>query len=87
MTKNSMGQNRTNWPKLFATFLSKLPRLTFKFAGSYLRIKSQSNKAGRRFQKELVRQGINKEMAKELTNIYLQPADLRSYTGSFFKIG
>jgi hypothetical protein len=47
-------------------------------------MKRQSNKAGRKFQKELMNQGIDKQMAKDLTEIYLQPADLRSYTGSFF---
>ena len=82
-----MGQKRTDWPKLFGTFLSKLPLLTLKFGGLYLRMKRQSNKAGRKFQKELMNQGIDKQMAKDLTEIYLQPADLRSYTGSFFKMG
>jgi len=86
MTKNSTGQKRTDWPKLFGTFLSKLPLLTFKFGGLYLRMKRQSNKAGRKFQKELMKQGIDKQMAKILTEIYLQPADLRSYTGSLFKM-
>lgn len=87
MKKKSMGQKRADWPKLFGTFLSKLPRLTFRFGLSYLRIKRQSNKAGRKFEKELKRQGINKQKAKELTRIYLQPADIRSYTDSIFKLG
>jgi hypothetical protein len=83
MAKNSRGQNRANGFKYMGTFLPKLPLLIFKFGGLYLRIKNQSNKAGKRFKKELIKQGIDKQRANELTSIYLQPADLRSYMTNF----
>jgi hypothetical protein len=50
-------------------------------------MKRQSNKAGRKFQKELIKHGVDKKNAKDLTEIYLQPADLGSYTDSMFKLG
>ena len=83
MTKNSKGQNRTSGFKFLGILLPKLPLLTFKFGGLYLRIKSQSTKAGKKFKKELMKQGIDKQRAEELTEIYLQPANFRSYMNNF----
>jgi len=82
MTENSRGQKRANGLKLLGAFLPKLPLLTFKFGGLYLRIKSQSTKAGKRFQKELMKEGFDKQKAKELTEIYLQTANLRNYVNN-----
>ena len=79
MSKNSRGQKKVNSLKIIGTFLPKLPLLTFKFGGLYLRIKSQSNKAGKKFEKELIKQGFDKQRAKQLKNIYLQPANLKHY--------
>lgn len=87
MTKNSGGQKRANGLKILGTFLPKLPLLTFKFGGLYLSIKSQSTKAGKKFQKELIKQGFDKNRAKELKEIYLQPANLRYYMSNFVKTG
>ncbi len=86
MIKNSREQIRADGIKFLGTFLPKLPLLTFKFGGLYLRIKSQSTKAGKKFKRELIKQGIDKQRAKELTDIYLQPVNLRYYMNNFTKI-
>jgi hypothetical protein len=79
MSKISRGQDKVNGLKIIGTFLPKLPLITFKFGGLYLRIKSQSNKAGKKFEKELIKQGFDKQRAKELKNIYLKPANFKHY--------
>ena len=65
--------------KIFGMLLPSMPSLMFKFTGTFLRFKSQANKAGRVFNKELVKQGIDRDTAKELTDIYMESSHLRKY--------
>jgi len=65
--------------KIFGIMLPSMPSLTFRLAKSFLRLKGQANKAGRVFKKELIKQGLDKETASELTNIYMQSSHIRNY--------
>jgi hypothetical protein len=70
MAKNSEAERDPL--KLLGVFILKLPSFTFRFGGEFIRFKSRANKAGRVFQKELVRQGLDKTTASQLTAFYLE---------------
>ena len=69
--------------KMFGFMIPHLPGLMFRLGGTFLRMKSQANKAGKVFKKELINQGINKEAAEELTKTYLETSHIRNYIKSF----
>ena len=69
--------------KLFGVIIPFLPKLMIRCVGSFLRFKSQAKKAGKIFRKELIKQGIDKETAKELTNSYNSGADLFKIISKF----
>ena len=72
-----------NRSRLFGVMLSSMPSLLFKFGGLYLRFKSEAKKGGRVFQKELIKQGIDRETAEELTRVYLKGSDLLKFMHLF----
>ena len=79
-----------NKVKMFGVMLPHLPGLMIRLGGTFLRMKRQANKAGKVFKKELIEQGIDKEMAKELTAAYLEPSNFMSYVqniGSEIPVG
>lgn len=57
--------------KLFGMILLSLPSLLFKSGGAFLRFKREAKKGGQIFQRELVKQGIDKSTADELTEVYM----------------
>jgi len=65
--------------KLFGLLLPKMPSLMFRLSATLIRFKTQANKAGRVFKKELVKQGVDKEIAEELKEIYLEGSHIRQY--------
>ena len=65
--------------KLFGILLPSMPSLMIRLTGNYLRFKSCANKAGRIFNKELRKQGIDKETANELTEKYLETSHIKNY--------
>ena len=62
--------------KIFGVIIPFLPKLMIRCGGSFLRFKSRANKAGKTFRKELIKQGIDKETARQLTKSYTAGADL-----------
>jgi len=62
--------------KYFGFLLPSLPRLILRCTGTFLRFKRDAKKAGKAFKKELINQGIDKETATELTDIYMEGSDL-----------
>ena len=62
--------------KLFGILLPSLPSLMFRFGGLFLRFKRDAKKAGKVFRKELIDQGLDKQTATELTDIYMEGSDL-----------
>jgi len=62
--------------KFFGILLPSLPSLMFRFGGTFLRFKRNAKKAGKVFRKELIKEGLDKQTASELTDIYLEGSDL-----------
>jgi hypothetical protein len=69
--------------KLFGMMLPSMPKLTIKLTGTFLRFKRDANKAGKVFKKELLNQGIDKDTADDLTEIYLKGSQIRNYIQDF----
>ena len=57
--------------RLAGKLLPSLFPLVFKLGKTYLRFKKDAQKAGKIFEKELRANGIDKETAKAMTEIYL----------------
>jgi len=70
---------RTNIVKIFGLMIPSIPSLLFRLGGTFLRFKRDAKKAGKVFEKELRAQGLDKKMAGELTNIYLEGSNLVKY--------
>ena len=73
------GREEASPIKLFGMMLPSMPSLMFRITGTFLRFKSDANKAGKVFKKELIKQGIDKETAAELTEIYMESSHIRKY--------
>jgi hypothetical protein len=52
--------------------------LVLKLGATYLKFKRRAQKAGRIFQKELRSQGIDKQTARAMTEIYLESSHILS---------
>ena len=77
------GREKTRFIKLFGMMIPLLPSLMFRLTGTFLRFKSDANKAGKVFKKELIKQGIDKETADELTSLYMESSHIRKYIQGF----
>lgn len=62
--------------RFFGALLPSLPSLMIRFGGTFLRFKRDAKKAGKIFRKELMNQGLDKQTATDLTEIYMQGSDL-----------
>lgn len=71
MAKKIKEKHREMPFKLFGMILLSLPSLLFKSGGAFLRFKREAKKGGQIFQRELVKQGIDKSTADELTEVYM----------------
>jgi uncharacterized membrane protein YbaN (DUF454 family) len=65
--------------KIFGIILPSLPTLMFKFSWNFLRFKRNAKKAGKVFRKELVKQGLDKQTASELTELYMKSSQIKNY--------
>jgi len=65
-----------NLPKMLGFLILIIPSLILRFGAEFIRFKSKANRAGRIFQEELVRQGLDKATAANLTSFYLEGSDL-----------
>ena len=79
MNKDNKDEMEVDGIRLFGMLLPKMPSLMFRLSGTLIRFKSQANKAGKVFKKELVKQGIDKETAEELKGIYMEGSHIRQY--------
>ena len=76
----SEDNNRNPDPiKMFGMLIPRAPGLVFRFGKVFLSFKRQANKGGKAFKKELIKQGIDKETAKGLTEKYLEGSNLSKY--------
>jgi len=69
--------------KIFSAFLPFLPKLLFKFGVTFLRFKKGAKKAGKIFRKELMKQGVDKHTASELTEVYMKGSEIKNFMQSF----
>jgi len=72
-------EREINGFKMFGLMIPKMPGLMFRLSGTLLRFKSQANKAGRVFKKELVNQGIDEITAEGLKEKYMEGSHIRQY--------
>lgn len=79
MNKDNKDEREVDGIRLFGMLLPKMPSLMFRLSGTLIRFKSQANKAGKVFKKELVKQGIDKETAEYLKEIYMEGSHIRQY--------
>jgi len=69
--------------KIFGVLLPSLPKLLFKFSITFLRFKRGAKKAGRVFRKELIKQGLDKHTASELTGLYMKGSEIKNFIQNF----
>ncbi len=69
--------------RLFGIIFPSFPSLMLRFGKVLLGFKRKANKGGRIFKKELINQGINKNTAAELTDIYVENSNLLKYLQYF----
>jgi hypothetical protein len=65
--------------KFLGMMIPMMPSMMLRLTGLFIRFKSDASKAGKVFKKELIRQGIDREIASELTDIYMESSHIRSY--------
>lgn len=76
-------QGRTTTPpQLVGMVATFLPKLLFSCGVSYLKMKHQANKSSRKFKRRMLKEGMNKKQADELTELYLKPVKLSTYVNS-----
>ena len=80
--KKSKRRNETPL-KIFGIILPSLPMLMLRMGGPYLRFKRAAKKGAKIFEKELIKQGIDKNAASELSQHYLAGSDLIGSITSF----
>jgi hypothetical protein len=66
-------------PRLFGVILPSLPSLLLRCGGSFLRFKRDVKKGAQVFERELVNQGVDREIAAGLTTVYVEGGELLKY--------
>ena len=83
MQKNINKKGNNTPIKIFGIVLPSLPFLIFRFGRVFLRFKREAKKAGKIFRKELVKQGLDKQIATELTELYMKSSEMKNFVQSF----
>ena len=79
MSSNEMrDEGKINF-KIFGMVLPLLPGLMLRLSGTFLKFKREAKKGGKVFHKELINQGLDKEKANQLTEMYLESSQLANY--------
>jgi len=65
--------------KMFGILLPSLPSLMIRLSGTFLRFKKNAQRAEKVFKKELIKQGIDKQTANELTERYIEGSRLSNF--------
>ena len=76
---NQNNNSDKNPVKVFGVLLSSMPSLMLRMAGIYFRFRKEAQKAGKIFKKELIKQGIDKNTAEELTKIYIEGSKITNF--------
>ena len=83
MKENIIEEREAGPMKIFGIILPSLPTLMFKFGKIFLRFKRDAKKAGKVFKKELIKQGLDKETASDLTEIYMKGSEIKNFLQTF----
>lgn len=83
MKKTIQEKRERNTMKSIGIVLPFFPKLLFKSSIIFLRFKRRAKKAGRVFQKELRKHGVDKQTATELTDVYLNNSKLKNFIQTF----
>ena len=83
MTEKGKENGDKNPVKLFSMVLSSMPSLIFRLGGTFLRFRKEAQRAGKIFKKELIEQGIDKNIAEELSKIYTEGSNIRTFFHNF----
>lgn len=73
---SSNQENHHDPVQLMARIMSYLPLILLKSGTAWLSFKRQAKKAGKTFQKELINQGLDKEIAIKFTKEYTSSSNL-----------
>lgn len=76
MTRKKESKREDRPIRFLGIMLPAMPSLLFRLTGTFLRFKRDAKKAGKIFRKELIRQGLDKKKASELTETYLEGSNL-----------
>lgn len=78
-------EKKRDYPiKFFGILIPFLPKLLFKFSLTFLRFKRKAKKAEKVFKKELLEQGLDKQTASELTEIYMKSSKIKNFIQTVF---
>lgn len=69
--------------KIVGMLLPSLPKILLTSSITFLKFKRRAKKAGRVFRMELIRQGVDKHTASELTGYYLKGSKMRYVIKTF----
>ena len=72
-------KKRENPINFFGVLITFLPKLLFKFSITFLKFKRSAKKAENIFRKELVEQGLDEQIASELTEIYMKSSKIKNF--------
>jgi len=75
----NVNQERESTIKFFGILLPFLPKLLFKLSITFLKFKRRAKTAEKVFRKELVEQGLDRQTASELTEIYMNSSKIKNY--------
>ena len=80
-----MRRTRSSWekdgtiPKMAGVMLIFLPSLLFSAGIGYLKMKRDAKRSSKIFKQQLQQQGLTRDQAGELTELYLQSSRLSTY--------
>jgi hypothetical protein len=79
MTDTRERARNDNPMKIFGMIIPSLPSILFRCSGEYLRFRSKARKGGYLFQNKLIDQGVDRNTAERLTEIYLDGSNFFKY--------
>jgi len=77
--KDNVYEEEVSPIKILGLLLPSLPTILFRFGGTFLRFKRSAKKAGKIFRKELLKQGLDKQTATELTDLYMRSSQIKYF--------
>ena len=83
MKKDFEENENINGLQIFGMVVPLLPKLVLNLSMVFLRFKRKAKKGGQIFKEALINQGLEEDLAEELTNIYLESSNIANYIHLF----